>query len=634
MNKTLKTALIGGLLSSAIALGTASAATAPVEVQVQIGNENVKINEQTIQVAKPYLSNNVTLVPLRVITSAFGAEVKWDEKTSSIGLAYEGRNIQLTIGSKNVSVDGESSTLEAAPELSSNTTMVPLRFITQTFGAAVNFDAATSTITIQKGSSEAGEDIQLTDQDADSTHIGDSYYGWSIEYLPEISPWDNEFSTNFVRFDHLKDEFTLYVHVFEEQPEMSAQGLMKEAAEYADGSILSQTYVKNGGYAKVVSKDPDGTVSEIRVYMKGDKEYFVTLNTSTENFNDKQKWASYVSFLDTFSLSFDGGNPAYKDISNVKDGYRSIEASEYGLAFKVPVDWFQSETAFHKLDQYLNEDFDQYFQNQVTSREPGDTPEAWAGRIEKQYKDQYVSQYLKIGALQPIEIDGIKGVARTDLFGNGSSWHEEYEIFLMEGDYKYYFSIGYPEELPAKEKEELRSNIVKSIEIDPSAMSPNLGELYDSWDNTDYEHRVLVNNSKAKYSIKIPEYWMQGSDHDGGDSFSYILDGADFTVFSQLGTTLSRSDLINAMDAAVAKQSQDDPNYRLIGKSSVSLFGSTPATKFELSYKSNGYKILETAYIFEKNGRTYMIGYRVNEANATESTLRRIQETIDSIEFK
>jgi len=636
MNKTWKTTVLGCILCSALAAGAAGAASASVEVKVQIGNPEVTINEQTIQVAKPYLSNNVTLVPLRVITSAFGAEVKWDEKTNSISLGYENQTIELTIGKKSVSVDGVTSTLEAAPELSANTTMVPLRFITQTFGATVDFDAATSTITIRKGAAaEAGEDLQIVDQDADSTHIGDSYYGWSIEYLPELSPRDNEYSTDFIAFDHLKDEFMLFVDIYEDQPELSTQGLMKEASEYApEGSILSQSYVKDGGYAKVVNKDSDGTITQIRVFAKGDMQFFVTLNTSADNFNDKQKWASYESFLDTFSLSFDEGNPAYKDLSNVKDGYRSVEVNEYGLAFEVPAEWFETDTSFHSLKMYTDEEYDYHFQHMITSIEPNDTPSAWADRIGKQYKEEYAAQFLKLGELQPVEVDGIEGVARTTGFNDGTGWDYEYEMFLMSDEYKYYFSVAYPEEASAQEKAEVQSRIVNSIEIDPSAMSPNLGELYDGWDNQDFERRIQIDNAKGQYKIEIPELWQETNQHDGGDTLSYMTTGMEFSIASQPRAAGDVAAVTSLVDSSVEQQERDDPSFALDRKTTATLFGSTSATKYEMSFKTGVVKASQVVYVFEKNGRTNLLRYTVFEPHATESLLRRIQETIDSIEFK
>lgn len=381
--------------------------------------------------------------------------------------------------------------------------MVPLRFITETFGADVAFDAATSTITIRKaaGTETSKDDRTLLEQDAGKTHIGDSHYGWSMAYSPELSVQESGFSTSVVRFTHLKDEFNLTIFVWEDQPELSSRGLLNKAVEFAgSGTILSQNYVQNGQYAKVVIKENDGRVAENRVYARGDKQYAIYLITSNENFNDKQKWASYVDLLNSFTTEFEVGNDAYKDISNVKDGYRVVEQSEYGVTFEIPANWYSGGLSFSGLIQYSDADNERVFQTMVSSREDGDTPEAWAARITAHYEDQYVPEYLKLGELQQVEIGGIRGVARTNSYGSGT------------------------------------------------------------------------------------------------------------------------------------KQRQEIAGFQ-ISKSSVMMFG-VSATKFDLRYELLGIPIQDTMYVFEKNGQSFLITYKLPAANATESVKQRIQDTIDSITFQ
>jgi len=616
--------------------GSASAADGNIEVSVQIGNENVTVNGEPIKVAKPYLSNNITLVPLRVITTAFGAEVTWNSSTNSILLTYNGSEIELTIGSKTVKAGGVASTLEAAPELSGGTTMVPLRFITQSFGAEVEFDAATQTITIRKngtaGSADGQNDVVL-DQDAGKTHIGDSHYGWSMSYLPELDYERLTFSGDVVRFNHLQDEFTITVLVGEDQPALSSQGLLNKLIDFVgDVKILSQSYVRDGGYAKVVSENDDGSISETRAYAKGDKQYLIDLTTDKENFDNKQRWASYVDLLDTFRLSFDRTASSYKDIANVSDGYALVEMNEYGVEFRIPANWYVSEASDNLMEQYVNEDGDQYFQSQVSSRKAGDTVEAWAGRVADQYYERYVEKFVKIGELEPITVGGIAGSSRINSTFTGSSWTEELEVFLMKGDYKYYFAVGVPEELPEAEKEKLREQLISSVRIDPSQMDPNLGELFDSWDNTNYERRFQLTNKKAKYTIDIPEYWEESENHDGGYAVEYFFGGGRFAVFADPTSEITAAEAVMGMDSSNREREQQDPSFELKSKSTVSMYGVT-ATKYDIAFKESGVQVFETYYFFEKAGLTYLILYTTLEHTATKSVLDRIAETIQSIEF-
>ena len=56
--------------------------------------------------------------------------------------------VQLQINSKIVTVDGTASTIDVSPIIKNNRTLVPLRFISQAFGAKVEWDASTKTITL------------------------------------------------------------------------------------------------------------------------------------------------------------------------------------------------------------------------------------------------------------------------------------------------------------------------------------------------------------------------------------------------------------------------------------------------------------------------------------------------------
>jgi hypothetical protein len=57
----------------------------------------------------------------------------------------------LNIGSTDATVAGQPATLDVAPFIVGSTTFVPLRFISQALGAAVNWNDSTSTVTINGG---------------------------------------------------------------------------------------------------------------------------------------------------------------------------------------------------------------------------------------------------------------------------------------------------------------------------------------------------------------------------------------------------------------------------------------------------------------------------------------------------
>ena len=122
-----------------------------VEIAFKVGDSTLVINGEEKTVETPYVvGEGVTLVPVRVITEAFGAEVGWEAADKKVILAYEDTEINLWIGKANAVVNGSEKELLSAPELSNNVTMVPLRFISENFGAEVGYDADTKGITITK----------------------------------------------------------------------------------------------------------------------------------------------------------------------------------------------------------------------------------------------------------------------------------------------------------------------------------------------------------------------------------------------------------------------------------------------------------------------------------------------------
>lgn len=126
--------------------------TDSVSVKFNIGDSAININGEVVEVEKPYITGvGVTLVPMRVISEAFGAQVIWDENTKSVTVNHEGKRIIVTIDSKIATVDGVEVSLEEAPELTENGfTMIPLRFISENLGAEVGYIHETQTISVER----------------------------------------------------------------------------------------------------------------------------------------------------------------------------------------------------------------------------------------------------------------------------------------------------------------------------------------------------------------------------------------------------------------------------------------------------------------------------------------------------
>lgn len=101
----------------------------------------------------PIQRNGRTLVPMRDIFQALGANVSWNSLTQGITATRGGTNIGLQLGNRAATVNGQRVYLEQSPILYNGSTMVPMRFVAEALGAQVNWNprAEIAAITTQDG---------------------------------------------------------------------------------------------------------------------------------------------------------------------------------------------------------------------------------------------------------------------------------------------------------------------------------------------------------------------------------------------------------------------------------------------------------------------------------------------------
>ena len=121
---------------------------------VQASDITVKVNGEEIHPEMaPVIVEERTLVPLRAVSEALGCDVSWDADTKGITLC-DGNNLYFTWIDKDHAFKTSATALEdttvmdVSPTIMNDYTMVPLRAISEMFGATVNWDGGASTVTI------------------------------------------------------------------------------------------------------------------------------------------------------------------------------------------------------------------------------------------------------------------------------------------------------------------------------------------------------------------------------------------------------------------------------------------------------------------------------------------------------
>lgn len=88
----------------------------------------------------PTIVDGRTLVPMRAIFEALGAEVDWDGDTRTATGTLGEHTVVIQVGETEAQVDGETRTLDVPAQIIQNRTMVPARFISEAFGCSVTWD--------------------------------------------------------------------------------------------------------------------------------------------------------------------------------------------------------------------------------------------------------------------------------------------------------------------------------------------------------------------------------------------------------------------------------------------------------------------------------------------------------------
>lgn len=93
---------------------------------------------------------NRTYVPVRGFVEALGGTARWNDETRTVIINLGNDEIRLTIDSVIAFVNGEERDLDAPPIILNGRTLLPARFIAESFGYEVSWNVIRKTITITK----------------------------------------------------------------------------------------------------------------------------------------------------------------------------------------------------------------------------------------------------------------------------------------------------------------------------------------------------------------------------------------------------------------------------------------------------------------------------------------------------
>jgi hypothetical protein len=132
----------------------------------------------------PYISNDRTLVPIRVIAEELDSVVEWDNDNRAVHISKEDVHILLRIDSYLVEYTNDNETtytiIDVVPQITGDRTFVPIRLISNALGVGIEWDNDKRTVYID--SSESSEVTKFFDVEISSVKPGQTITGTTELY--------------------------------------------------------------------------------------------------------------------------------------------------------------------------------------------------------------------------------------------------------------------------------------------------------------------------------------------------------------------------------------------------------------------------------------------------------------------
>jgi len=119
--------------------------------EFRIGDTKASVNSTAVTMDSPaYFHDGAAFVSCRFLANALGADVAWDSKTKRAELKLSGTDLILSSNSQDVVANKKTIEMSQPTEIRNGQLMVPLRFVSESFGADVFYNAEDKSILLRR----------------------------------------------------------------------------------------------------------------------------------------------------------------------------------------------------------------------------------------------------------------------------------------------------------------------------------------------------------------------------------------------------------------------------------------------------------------------------------------------------
>ena len=119
------------------------------DINLVVGGTVATVNNKSVTMDQAYVNGGRTMVPFRFLGESLGANVSWDAANKHAKLSLSGVEVTVTVDSLNGMVNGEIVKMDVPAVNKGGRLFIPLRFVSENLGALVGYDSETKEITIR-----------------------------------------------------------------------------------------------------------------------------------------------------------------------------------------------------------------------------------------------------------------------------------------------------------------------------------------------------------------------------------------------------------------------------------------------------------------------------------------------------
>lgn len=268
--------------------------------------------EELLTDVAPIIISGRTLVPLRAIFEALGAEVEWDEKNRQVIGRKVSLSIILQIDNQFAKLNNQQIELDVAAIIINDRTMVPIRFIAESLGEDVFWDSENRMVKIGDATAEVKNANETIIARVNADEINQEEFNKRYQLL--IKDFEK---ANLLEFNERNDQELVKILKERAFEELVMTKLLEHEARAREIEIdveqiknelnqikASKNILSNNGYREFLKEyniDEDFLINELKIqqiYLAIQKQI-----TQAINIDDSEKLAYYQSNFNKYNQS-------------------------------------------------------------------------------------------------------------------------------------------------------------------------------------------------------------------------------------------------------------------------------------------------------------------------------------------